>query len=230
LADQVREHIAKYGYMTMASGLNSTLAEILGGGQAGREFLTLAYNNIEKNSLLSECEKLNGSKGFSASEKTVRKDLKMLVDSRQIESRQETVELDGKQYSPVVVYGSLDAFRADIEQARVVLAEQDQSPFSDFDVKPTVVAAEVEPLPFSQDVADKLKRYRISRDEWRKDTVGGALAAVTFASLIDQVDDKTREAVLKIPAPEVFSTNLALKQVLANKQSGLKILRRWVEN
>jgi hypothetical protein len=130
----------------------------------------------------------------------------------------------------VVVYGSLDAFRADMEQARVVLAEQDQSLKKDFDVKPTVAAAEVEPLPFSQDVADKLKRYRISRDEWRKDTVGGALAAVTFASLIDQVDDKTREAVLKISAPEVFSTNLALKQVLANKQSGLKILRRWIEN
>ena len=53
------------------------------------------------------------------------------------------------------------------------------------------------------------------------------MAAVTFVSLIDQVDDKAREAVLKIPAPEVISANLALKQVLSNRQSGLKMLNRW---
>jgi hypothetical protein len=48
----------------------------------------------------------------------------MLVDSGLIESHREAVELDGTRYSPVVVFGSLDAFKADIEQARAVLAEQ----------------------------------------------------------------------------------------------------------
>ncbi|MDP7280916.1 MAG: hypothetical protein QGG39_13675, partial [Candidatus Poribacteria bacterium] len=96
--------------------------------------------------------------------------------------------------------------------------------------QPANADAEVEPLPFSQDVADKLERYRISRDQWRRYTVGGTLAAVTFASLIGQVDDKVRTAVLKIPAPEIFSANLALKQVLSNRQSGLKMLSRWIEN
>ena len=56
------------------------------------------------------------------------------------------------------------------------------------------------------------------------------MAAVTFASLIDEVDDKAREAVLKIPAPEIFSANLALKQVLANRPSGLKMLNKWADN
>ena len=99
------------------------------------------------------------------------------------------------------------------------------------EAKPTRAGPEVEPLPFDQDVADKLEHYCISHDQWRKLVLAedGAevLAAVVFTNLIDQVDDKAREAVLKIPAPEVISANLALKQVLANRQSGLKMLNRW---
>ena len=124
LTGQVRQYITKYGYMTLASSLNSTLAKIWPESHAGREFLTLAYNNIEDIALISECEKLSDIKGLITSEKTVRKDLKMLVDSGLIESHREAVELDGTRYSPVVVFGSLDAFKADIEQARAVLAEQ----------------------------------------------------------------------------------------------------------
>ena len=93
--------------------------------------------------------------------------------------------------------------------------------------QPANADAEVEPLPFSRDVADKLEHYCISRDQWRKETLGGELVAVRFSELIDQVDGEARRAVLKIPAPEVFSTNLALKQVLANRPSGLKMLGRW---
>ena len=53
---------------------------------------------------------------------TIRKDLKILVKRGEIEAHQQTVELDGKQYTPVV-YGSLSAFLADIEQAEAILAE-----------------------------------------------------------------------------------------------------------
>jgi hypothetical protein len=173
-----------------------------------------------------------------------------------------------------VVYGSLDAFKADIEQARAALAAeianldlgrpeknsaklqslsrseaaekldvsaryvneakkiQRESPEHFDKVKSGELSLqqadpEVEPLPFSRDVADKLEHYCISRDQWRKETLGGDLVAVRFSELIDQVDGEARRAVLKIPAPEVFSTNLALKQVLANRPSGLKMLGRW---
>ena len=244
LADKINKHLSKYSYMTLANGLNSTFAAILGESQAGHEFLTFAYNNIEESSLISECEKLGYSKGFSASEKTVRKDLKMLVDSGQIESHRETVELDGKQYSPVVVYGSLDAFWADIDQARVVLGEREQPSAKSqkvrqdpvvqlpVDAKPTVADPEDELLPFDQDVADILEQYCISRDQWCKETIGGESVAVMFAELIDQVDDGVRAAVLEIPKPEIFSTNLALKEVLNNEWSGagLGMLRKWAEN
>jgi len=226
LTGQVRQYITKYGHITLASGLNSTLAEMLGGSHAGRGFAEFAYNNIEDNSLISNLCEPSGGKGLSVSVRTLENDMKKLVEGGLIESHRETVELDGKQYSPVVVYGSLDAFKADIERARAVLAEQDS--LRNFaGAKPTRTGPEAEPLPFSQDIADKLEHYCISRDQWRKDTVGGELAAVTFVSLIDQVDDKAREAVLKIPAPEIFSANLALKQVLSNRQSGLEMLNRW---
>ena len=56
------------------------------------------------------------------SEKTIKKDLKILVKRGEIEAHQQTVVLDGKRYSPVV-YGSLDAFLTDIERAKAVLSE-----------------------------------------------------------------------------------------------------------
>jgi hypothetical protein len=167
-----------------------------------------------------------------------------------------------------VVYGSLDAFKADIEQAEQTsgsqmtnvtsdplkpeqvyppelveetgdpqmtnvqnespATEQDQGVKLPLDISQTEAAdPEVEPLPFSRDVADKLEHYCISRDQWRKETLGGELAAVRFSELIDQVDGEARQAVLKIPAPEIFSANLALKQVLSNRRSGLEMLGRW---
>ena len=127
----------------------------------------------------------------------------------------------------MVVYGSLDAFKAVIEQAKAVLAESDARP--NIGAKLTLAGPEDEPLPFDRDVADILEQYQISRDQWRKETIGGELAAVTFARLIDEVDDKVRETVLKIPAPEVYSANLALKQVLSNRHLGLKLLSKWSE-
>jgi hypothetical protein len=230
LADWVGEYLSKYGYITLARGLSSKLAEIGGGSHVGRGFAEIAINNnTEDDSLISNLCTTSHSKGFSVSARTIKGDLKKIVNDGLIEAHRESVVLDGKTY-PTVVYGSLDTFRADIEQARVVLAEQDQSLKKGFDVKPTIAAAEVEPLPFDPAVADKLEHYRISRDQWRKYTVGGTLAAVTFASLIGQVDDKVRTAVLKIPAPEIFSANLALKQVLSNRQSGLEMLSRWADN
>ena len=242
LCNCVKKHCSEFGYFLTASALNARLNKMLPKSQSGREFLTFAYYNIEDNTLISKCEKPSDNKTFRVSEKTIKKDLKILVDRGVIEAHQQTVVLDGKRYSPVVVYGSLDAFRAEIEQARTVLDGREQLPVKSqkvrqdpviefpVDAKPPVAAADDEPLPFSQDIADKLRHYCISRDQWRKDTVGGALAVVTFASLIDEVDDKVREAVLKIPAPEIFSANLALKQVLANRPSGLKMLSRWIEN
>jgi hypothetical protein len=258
LADSVSEYLSKYGYLTLASGLNSTLAKMWPESQVGRRYLTFAYNNIEENSLISEGEITSHSVGFSASEKTIKKYLKKLADDGRIEAHQETVVLDGQTY-PTVVYGSLDAFKADIEQAEQTSDQQitnvtsgslkpeqkgqpqlvdstgDQqianaktwSPEPEQVGQPANADAEVEPLPFSRDVADKLEHYCISRDQWRKETLGGELVAVRFSELIDQVDGEARRAVLKIPAPEVFSTNLALKQVLANRPSGLKMLGRW---
>jgi len=267
LADSVSEYLSKYGYLTLASGLNSTLAKMWPESQVGRRYLTFAYNNIEENSLISEGEITSHSVGFSASEKTIKKYLKKLADDGRIEAHQETVVLDGQTY-PTVVYGSLDAFKADIEQAEQAsaslqhgsrgvgkkvesqpvtsLSEQVYQPelveeTSDQQItnvtsgslepeqegQPASADAEVEPLPFSRDVADKLEHYCISRDQWRKETLGGELAAVRFSELIDQVDGEARRAVLKIPAPEVFSTNLALKQVLSNRRSGLEMLGRW---
>jgi hypothetical protein len=289
LADQVRQYIAKYGYMTMASGLNSTLAKMWPESQVGRRYLTFAYNNIEESSLISKGEITSHSVGFSASEKTIKKYLKKLADDGRIEAHRETVVLDGQTY-PAVVYGSLDAFKADIEQAEQTSGsqitnvtsgslepeqvyqpelveqtsdqqianakngslkpEQKGQPASadaaaeqtsasqitnvtsdalkpEQEGQPANADAEVEPLPFSRDVADKLEHYCISRDQWRKETLGGELVAVRFSELIDQVDGEARRAVLKIPAPEVFSTNLALKQVLANRPSGLEMLGRW---
>ena len=123
LADQVSQYLSKYSYMTLASGLNSRLAEISGGSQARHEFLTFAINNIEDNFINSECEKPSDNKTFSSvSEKTIRKDLKILVKRGEIEGHQQTVVLDGKRYSPMV-YGSLDALLTDIEQAEAILAE-----------------------------------------------------------------------------------------------------------
>ena len=164
---------------------------------------------------------------MSVSARTVKDDLKKLVNDGLIEAHREPVVLDGKTY-PTVVYGSLDAFKADIEQARAVLAELDQAAKLPLDISQSEAAEpETEPLPFSQDVADKLEHYCISRDQWRKETLGGELAAVRFSELIDQVDGEARQAVLKIPAPEIFSANLALKQVLSNRPSGLEMLGRW---
>ena len=103
--------------------LNARLNEILPQSQSGREFLTFAYYNIKDNILISECEKPNDNKTFSSvSEKTIKKDLKILVKRGEIEAHQQTVELEGKQYTPMV-YGSLSAFLADIEQAEAILAE-----------------------------------------------------------------------------------------------------------
>ena len=101
--------------MTLASGLNSRLAEISGGSQARHEFLTFAINNIEDNFINSECEKPSDNKTFSSvsEKKTIRKDLKILVKRGEIEGHQQTVVLDGKRYSPMV-YGSLDALLTDI--------------------------------------------------------------------------------------------------------------------
>ena len=104
---------------------------------------------------------------------------------------------------------------------------QNDPPAPEQEDQPANADAEVEPLPFSRDVADKLEHYCISRDQWRKETLGGELVAVRFSELIDQVDGEARQAVLKIPAPEVFSANLALKQVLSNRRSGLEMLGRW---
>ena len=53
---------------------------------------------------------------------TIRKDLKILVKRGEIEAHQQTVVLDGKRYSPMV-YGSLDGFLTDVEQAEAILAE-----------------------------------------------------------------------------------------------------------
>ena len=53
--------------------------------------------------------------------KTIRKDLKILVKRGEIEVHQQTVVLDGKRYSPMV-YGSLDGFLTDVEQAEAILA------------------------------------------------------------------------------------------------------------
>jgi hypothetical protein len=219
--------------MTLASGLNSKLAEMLPESQVGRRFAEFAYNNksTEDNILLrSHCE-TSHSKGFSVSERTFEDDMDKLAKNGLVDKHRSTVVLDGQTY-PTVVYGSLDAFKADIEQAEQTSASQMTNVTSDA-LKPEQVGqpasadAAVEPLPFSRDVADKLEHYRISRDQWRKETLGGELVAVRFSELIDQVDGEARRAVLKIPAPEVFSTNLALKQVLANRPSGLKMLGRW---
>ena len=80
--------------------------------------------------------------------------------------------------------------------------------------------------PWLWSVIEVLERYRIPRDQWHQDTVGG-LAVVTFVSLIGQVDDEARGAVLQIPSPDIISTNSALRQVLVKRQSGLKMLNRW---
>jgi len=232
LADSVSEYLSKYSYMTLAPGLSSKLAEMLAESQVGRRYLTFAYNNnTEENSLISEGEITSHIKGFSASEKTIKKYLKKLADDGRIEAHQETVVLDGQTY-PTVVYGSLDAFKADIEQVEQASASQianakNGSLVPSQEGPPANADPEVEPLPFSRDVADKLEHYCISRDQWRKQTLGGELAAVRFSELIDQVDGEARQAVLKIPAPEIFSANLALKQVLSNRPSGLEMLGRW---
>ena len=76
---------------------------------------------IIDNTLISKCEKPSDNKTFSVSEKTIKKDLKILVKRGEIEAHQQTVVLDGKRYSPVV-YGSLDAFLTDIERAKAVLS------------------------------------------------------------------------------------------------------------
>jgi hypothetical protein len=291
--------------MTLAPGLNSKLAEMLPGRQAGRRFAEFAYNNnTEDNSLISSHCETSHSKGFSVSARTLEDDMDKLAKDGLVDKHRATVVLDGQTY-PSVVYGSLDAFKADIEQARAVLAAEiatmaqgertdvepslklaevshaeaaeianfdhggdrrsDQKPKLVFEVTNEQAAEkldvsdkyvreakkiqrespehfdkvksgelslqqadpEVEPLPFSRDVADKLEHYCISRDQWRKETLGGELAAVRFSELIDQVDGEARQAVLKIPAPEIFSANLALKQVLSNRPSGLEMLGRW---
>ena len=225
LADQVSQYLSKYSYMTLASGLNSRLAEIGGGSESGHGLAELAYNNRDINSLISNLCITSHSKDFSVSVRTVKDDLKKLVDDGVIEAHRESVVLDGKTYS-IVVYGSLDAFKADVDQARAEPAEQDRSAnFSEANSPSD--AAEVEPLPFDQDVAEILEQYRISRDQWPKVTLGGELVAITFAGLIGQVDDSVRAIVLKILKPEIFSTNLALKQVLDDRTSGLKMLGRW---
>ena len=81
----------------------------------------MLINNIEDNTLISKCEKPSDNKTFRVSEKTIKKDLKILVKRGEIEAHQQTVVLDGKRYSPVV-YGSLDAFLTDIERAKAVLS------------------------------------------------------------------------------------------------------------
>ena len=48
--------------------------------------------------------------------------MKILVKRGEIEAHQQTVVLDGKRYSPMV-YGSLDGFLTDVEQAEAILAE-----------------------------------------------------------------------------------------------------------
>ena len=236
LADQVRRYTAKYGYMTLASGLNGRLAKMFGESHAGRGFAEFAYNNIEENSLISNLCEPSGGKGLVVSVRTLENDMKKLVDDGLIEAHRETVELDGKRYSPVVVYGSLDAFKADIEQAKtgeqaakigeVKTSTDFTSDSEQYEVEAVVADPEAELPSLDQNVIEVLERYRIPRDQWRRDTVGG-LAVVIFVSLIGQVDDEARGAVLQIPSPDIISTNSALRQVLVKRQSGLKMLNRW---
>jgi len=122
LCNCVKKHCSESGYVLTASALNARLNKILPQSQSGREFLTFAYYNIEDNLLISKCEKPSDNKTFRVSEKTIKKDLKILVKRGVIEAHQQTVVLDGKRYSPVV-YGSLNAFNADIERAKAVLSE-----------------------------------------------------------------------------------------------------------
>ena len=176
LADQVSQCIAKYGYMTLANGLNGTLAKMRGESQVGRKFAEFAYNNIEENPLVSNLCEPSGGKGLGVSVRTLENDMKKLVDNGQIEAHRETIELNGKRYSPVVVYGSLDAFKADMEQAKAIIAERESRQGSRTDLtsgdqspeveKPTDLTSHGEPteveltdpvvglLPFDQDTDD----------------------------------------------------------------------------
>jgi len=250
LADLVGEYLSKYGYMTLASGLNSKLAEMGGGSHAGRGFAKFSYNNREENYLIRSLCEPSGGKGFPVSVRTLEDDLKELVKDGLIEAHKETLVLDGKRYSPVV-YGSLDAFKADIEQAKEIINQREsrqgrrtdltsyrqsdeakKSPVEKAAEAEAVVAdPEAKPLPFDQAVADKLELYRISPDQWQRLVLAGdgteVFAVEVFADLIGQVDDEAREAVLRIPEPNVISTNIALKRVLADDQIGFKMLGDW---
>ena len=121
LCGQVKSYISKFGYLTLAKGLTDRLDKIMSRSQSERDFLTFAHNNIQNNSFLSESEKVSYIKDFSVSEKTIRKDLKVLVKNGQIQSHRVSIKLDGNRY-PVVVYGSLDAFQAEIGQAEAAVA------------------------------------------------------------------------------------------------------------
>ena len=229
LADRIGNHLSEFGYLTLASGLNSTLAEIGGRSQSGRGFATFAINIRESGNLISECCKPSDSKDSGPSLRTIKNDLLSLVESGRIESHQVAVELDGKWYSPVVVYGSLSAFNTDIAQARAVLAEERDQKEELLPVEPT--EQEIEPLPFDQALADKLKQYCISPDQWGRMVLaeGGVeiSAAVRFAHLIGRVDEEARAAVLKIQGPEISGIIPVLNRVLDDRSSGLKILDRW---
>ena len=250
LADLVGEYLSKYSYMTLASGLNSKLAEMVGESHTGRGFAKFSYNNREENYLIRSLCEPSGGKGLPVSVRTLEDDLKELVKDGLIEAYKETLVLDGKRYSPVV-YGSLDAFKADIEQAREIINQREsrqgsnqykpkngkstsQNQLDEVKKPPNeqvVADPEAQPLPFDQAVADKLEHYRISPDQWQRLVLAGdgteVFAVEVFADLIGQVDDEAREAVLRIPEPNVISTNIALKRVLADDQIGFKMLGDW---
>ena len=86
LCNCVKKHCSEFGYLLTASALNARLNKILPQSQSVREFLTFAYYNIEADFLISKCEKPSDNKTFSVSEKTIKKDLKILVDRGEIEA------------------------------------------------------------------------------------------------------------------------------------------------
>ena len=182
LAHEIGEYLSKYSYMTLSSGLNSKLAKMLGGSHAGRGHLTFAINNnTEDNSLISECEITSHSKGFSASEKTIRKDLKKLVDDGSIEAHQETVVLDGKTY-PTVVYGSMDAFKTDIEQARDIIDQRESRQGSNqYQSKNGKSASDGEPTEAKRPTREAAKKVGVNYDTANK--------ALQVVDAIDQAEE-----------------------------------------
>ena len=185
LADSVSEYLSKYSYMTLAPGLNSKLAEMGGESQVGRRFAEFAYNNksTEDNILLrSHCE-TSHSKGFSVSARTLDDDMDKLAKDGLVDKHRSTVVLDGQTY-PAVVYGSLDAFKADIEQARAVLDGQKAPDISD-------VSSDLPDL-FGLVAEDQHSLPVVVADDLRP------LAVELFGGFADQLAGGTVSDVLKV--------------------------------